>query len=108
MVNRVLLRAGQIGVLAVLALLGLVDLTGGMRSSPLVLVQVLLAMAVAAVWLPLRPPGGRVLPAGAIAVSSVSSTGAAPGRVDSPPTSSRPAPSAIRRSACATAASTAW
>src|SRR3954465_3171010 len=38
--------------------------------------------------------------------SSSSATGAAPGRVDSPPTSTRWAPSAAMRSNCATAAST--
>ena len=39
------------------------------------------------------------------AISSVSLTGSAPGRVDSPPMSSTSAPAATRRSACSTAAS---
>ncbi|MEV6303620.1 histidine kinase [Actinoplanes sp. NPDC051861] len=72
MVNRALMRTGQAGVLAILALIGVVDLTAGMISSPLVLLQVAVAVAVAAAWLPLRPSGGRALPLGAIAVSSVS------------------------------------
>ncbi len=40
------------------------------------------------------------------AISSASSTGAAPGRVDSPPMSRMSAPWPISRRACATAAST--
>ena len=38
-------------------------------------------------------------------ISSSTGTGAAPGRVDSPPTSTRSAPSSARRAACATAVS---
>ncbi|MFC7531066.1 sensor histidine kinase [Actinoplanes sp. GCM10030250] len=72
MVNRVVLRTAQIGVLAALALIGLLDLTGGMISSPVLIIQVALAMAVAAAWLPVHPVGSTALPLGAIAVSLVS------------------------------------
>ena len=73
MLNRLLLRAGQIGVLGTMALLVLVEMTsGGLRASPLIVLQVAVPIAVAVVWLPLRPPGALVLPVGAIAVSLVS------------------------------------
>jgi hypothetical protein len=40
--------------------------------------------------------------------SSGTGTGSAPGRVDSPPTSTMSAPSSVSRAACATAASASW
>lgn len=55
-----------------MAVIGLIDVSGGLTSSPLFPVQVLLAMAVAAVWLPHYKPGSTLLPLAAIAVSGVS------------------------------------
>lgn len=74
MVNPFLLRAGQLGALAALAFLGLVDITGGMATSRHVLVQVALAVAAAAVWLPSRRPGTPALPIAATGVAVLSLT----------------------------------
>ena len=72
-------RLGQLGVLGVMALLGLFDLAYGIAEvgtgpvgGGLVLWRVALAVAAAAVWLPIRPSGSRVLAYQAIALSVVS------------------------------------
>ncbi|GIE86269.1 Signal transduction histidine kinase [Actinoplanes regularis] len=63
----------QVGGLALLALIGFVEVAGGSgESSPLLPVQVLLAMAAAAVWLPHYRLGSLWLPLSAIAVSAAS------------------------------------
>jgi signal transduction histidine kinase len=64
---RLLLRAGQLGALACLAGLGLVDVRTMLQSGlPLALLQVLAAIAAAAVWLPAHRQGSVVLPRAAI------------------------------------------
>ncbi|WP_083971155.1 sensor histidine kinase [Actinoplanes awajinensis] len=70
--NRILVGALQVAGLGAMALLGLIDVSAGMAQSPLLGVQVLLAMAAAAVWLPHYRPGSRLLPAAAIVVSTAS------------------------------------
>jgi signal transduction histidine kinase len=70
--NRILVGALQVAGLGLMALLGVIDLTGGMNSSPLVGGQVLLAIAAAAIWLPHYRPGSLLLPTAAIMVASVS------------------------------------
>jgi signal transduction histidine kinase len=72
------IRLGQLGVLVVMALLGLFDLNygladfGGPLRPAVLLWRVALAVATAAVWLPIRPNGSRVLPYQAIALAVVS------------------------------------
>ena len=63
--NRVLLRVGQLGALALMAVLGLYDVQTGMRGSWLPL-QVLSALASAAIWLPAHKQGTRLLPKAAL------------------------------------------
>ncbi len=71
-------RLGQLGVLAVMALLGLFDLThgltgvGGPFAGIVTLWRVALAVATAAVWLPIRQTGSRSLPFQAIVLSGLS------------------------------------
>jgi signal transduction histidine kinase len=67
-----LFRLGQLGALAVLAGLGLWDLAVRMAGAggPLGLVQVLTAVATAAVWLPRHPQGTKRLPKVALALSA--------------------------------------
>ena len=72
-------RLGQLGVLGVMALLGLFDLAFGITeigtgtvAAAIVLWRVALAVATAAVWLPIRPSGSAVLAYQAIALSVVS------------------------------------
>ncbi|MEU8239765.1 histidine kinase [Actinoplanes missouriensis] len=72
MLNTFLVRAGQIAALGVLALLGVVDITSGRFDSALVPVQVLIAMAVAAVWLPRHRHGSRALPLAALLAAGLS------------------------------------
>lgn len=69
--NRMLLiRLGQLGLLLVMAVLGVFDLMAGMAgTSSLALVQVLMAVATAAVWLPQHPQGSTRLPKVALVVS---------------------------------------
>ncbi|WP_229072628.1 sensor histidine kinase [Actinoplanes sp. DH11] len=72
--NRILIRAGQVAALGVLALLGIIDIGGGLGSSPFALALIATPMAVAAVWLPRHKPGSRTLPVAAIVVSTISLT----------------------------------
>jgi signal transduction histidine kinase len=63
--RRRLLRLGQLAALAVMAVLGLVDLNAGMgdrNALGLLLLQVLTAIATAAVWLPAHRQGSVRLP----------------------------------------------
>ena len=55
-------RLGQLGALAVLAALGLLDLGTGMRGPLLQVLQVLSAVASAAIWLPRHEQGSTRLP----------------------------------------------
>ena len=57
-----LVHAGQAGALLLMAMLGLIDLQGGLLHGPLGLVQVLSAVATAAVWLPRHRQGSVRLP----------------------------------------------
>jgi signal transduction histidine kinase len=59
--RKVLLRLGQLGALVLMAVLGLFDVQSGM-SGALVPVQVLSAIASAAVWLPAHKQGSTRLP----------------------------------------------
>jgi signal transduction histidine kinase len=70
----VLLRLGQIGALAALALLGLFDVAQNLLHGPsgVGLLRVLMAMAAAAVWLPAHKQDSVVLPRAAIAVGGAS------------------------------------
>ena len=76
--NRLLLlRLGQVGALGVLALLGLFDVAQGLLAQSsgaelIALVRVLLAIAAAAVWLPVHPQNSTALPKAAIWLSLVS------------------------------------
>ena len=59
----VLIRLGQLGLLLVMAVLGILDLMAGLASNgDLTLVQVLMAVATAAVWLPRHRQGSTRLP----------------------------------------------
>jgi signal transduction histidine kinase len=61
--RQVLFRLGQLGALAVMAMLGLLDLQTGLReTNGLEALQVLTAIATAAVWLPRHPQGTTRLP----------------------------------------------
>jgi signal transduction histidine kinase len=64
LMNRgLLLRVGQLGALGVLFLLGLFDVQASMREGPeFGLLQVLAALAAAAVWLPAHRPNSATLP----------------------------------------------
>ncbi|MEV0902354.1 histidine kinase [Actinoplanes sp. NPDC049802] len=67
MMNRFLFRAGQLGALGMLALLGLVDMRTFVMFGPhLAAPQILMPMAVAAVWLPEHRPGSVALGRGAV------------------------------------------
>ncbi|GAA4610374.1 signal transduction histidine kinase [Actinoplanes octamycinicus] len=70
--NRVLIGVLQVAGLGAMAVIGLFDVSAGLTESPLFAIQVLLAMAVAAVWLPHYKPGSTFLPLAAIAVSGIS------------------------------------
>ena len=63
--RQVLLRLGQLSALALMAVLGLYDVQTGMRGSWLP-VQVLSALASAAIWLPAHKQGSKVLPKAAL------------------------------------------
>ena len=72
-------RLGQLAVLAVMALLGMFDLAYGfaqadygIAAAPIVLWRVALAIATAAVWLPIRESGSRTLPLQALGLAAVS------------------------------------
>jgi len=60
--RNLLVHLGQVAVLVLMALLGLFDLQAGMTSSPLVLLQVVSAVATAAVWLPRHRQDSTRLP----------------------------------------------
>jgi signal transduction histidine kinase len=65
--RRLLLRAGQLGALCCLAVLGLIDVRTMLQSGvPLALLQVLAAIAAAAVWLPAHRQRSVLLPRAAI------------------------------------------
>ncbi|WP_436530397.1 sensor histidine kinase [Actinoplanes sp. HUAS TT8] len=70
--NRILVGVLQVAGLGAMALLGMIDVSAGMTSSPLFAVQVALAVAVAAVWIPHYRLGSTVLPLVATAVAGVS------------------------------------
>jgi signal transduction histidine kinase len=72
--RNLLFRLGQSGALAVLAVLGLLDLRYGLTRTggSLVLLQILTAMATAGVWLPRHPQGSTALPKVAMAVAGCS------------------------------------
>jgi signal transduction histidine kinase len=59
--RRLLLRLGQVGALALMAVLGLYDVTTGMNSGLLSPLQVLSAVASAAIWLPAHRQGSKRL-----------------------------------------------
>ena len=59
--RKVLLRLGQLAALALMALLGIIDLASGMRGVLLPL-QILSAVASAAIWLPLHKQNSTRLP----------------------------------------------
>ena len=63
--RKVLLRLGQFAALGLMALLGLYDLNAGLYGSLMVL-QVLSAIAAAAIWLPAHQQGSRRLPVAAL------------------------------------------
>src|SRR3954454_2056307 len=68
-----LLRFGQSSALTVMAGLGVLDLNSGMTGTGgFVLLQILSAMATAAVWLPRHQQGSTTLPKVAVAVSCAS------------------------------------
>jgi len=86
--RNVLVHLGQLGALALMALLGLSDLQFGMASGPLVPLQVASAVATAALWLPrhrqdstrlpkvaLLLAGGSLLLTFAVAATSVATGG---------------------------------
>ncbi|MEV4282751.1 sensor histidine kinase [Actinoplanes xinjiangensis] len=68
MMNLALLRMGQLAALGALALLGILDLRGGMASdsTEVTLWRVAAAIAAAAVWLPAHRQGSTRLPVAAI------------------------------------------
>ncbi|AEV86032.1 histidine kinase [Actinoplanes sp. SE50] len=70
--NRILLGFLQVAGLGLMALLGIVDVTGSMTESPLFPIQVALAIGAAAVWLPHYKPGSILLPTAAIAAAGAS------------------------------------
>ena len=71
--NRDLLaHLGQVAVLGLMALLGLWDLSFGLAGSPLVPLQVLSAVATAAVWLPRHRQDSTLLPKVALALAVAS------------------------------------
>lgn len=70
--NRILVGVLQVAGLGAMALLGLIDVSAGLTASPLFGVQVALAVAVAAVWLPHYKPGSTLLPLATIGISGVS------------------------------------
>jgi signal transduction histidine kinase len=74
--RRRLYRTGQLGALAVMALLGLIDLQGGLGdqnvSDFVTVLQVLSAMATAAVWLPQHPQNSVRLPRAALVLALAS------------------------------------
>jgi signal transduction histidine kinase len=67
----VLRRLGQLAALGLMAALGLFDVSTGIRS-PLILLQVLSAIATAAVWLPRHEQGSLRLPKVAIVLAACS------------------------------------
>jgi len=69
--RKLLLRLGQLGGLAVMAVLGSVDLAMGMRGT-LAPLQVLSAMASAAIWLPAHKQGSTRLPKAALVFAGCS------------------------------------
>jgi signal transduction histidine kinase len=70
--RNVLVHLGQLGALALMALLGLWDLQFGMASSPLVVLQVASAVATAALWLPRHSQDSTRLPKIALLLAGVS------------------------------------
>ncbi|GAA2882679.1 hypothetical protein Acy02nite_04950 [Actinoplanes cyaneus] len=70
--NRILVGVLQVAGLGVMALLGLIDVGTGLLDSPVFPVQVALAVAVAAVWLPHYRPRSTLLPLATIGISGVS------------------------------------
>jgi signal transduction histidine kinase len=71
--RNVLFRLGQLAALALLAVLGALDLNFGVASTGVLAVpQVLSAIAVAAVWLRRHPQGSATLPKVAVAVAAAS------------------------------------
>ena len=67
--RNLLLHLGQLVVLVVMAVLGLFDLQAGFATSGLVVLQVLSAVATAAVWLPRHQQGSVRLPKVALVVA---------------------------------------
>ncbi len=67
-----LIHLGQFGVLVVMALLGLADLTVSLTTSSLALLQVLCAVAAAAVWLPRHRQDSTRLPKAALLLAAAS------------------------------------
>ncbi|MBG0562145.1 sensor histidine kinase [Actinoplanes aureus] len=73
MMNRTLLHLGQLTALGALALLGLVDVQGGMLSGVgFGIWQVAAAVVAAAVWLPVHRPGSSRLPQAALLLAAQS------------------------------------
>ncbi|WP_328476544.1 histidine kinase [Actinoplanes sp. NBC_00393] len=73
MMNRTLLHLGQLTALGALAVLGLVDVQGGMLAGlELGLWQVGAAVVAAAVWLPVHRPGSSRLPQAALVLAGQS------------------------------------
>jgi signal transduction histidine kinase len=70
--RNVLIRLGQLAALLVMAVLGMLDVASGLLESPLVLLQVLMAIATAAVWLPQHPQGSTRLPKVALVLALTS------------------------------------
>jgi signal transduction histidine kinase len=69
--RRLLLRLGQAGALLVMAILGVTDIGTGLASggNPFVVLQILSAVATAAVWLPRHRQGSTALAKGALALA---------------------------------------
>ena len=67
-----LFHLGQLCVLVVMACLGLLDLQTGMATTGLVLLQIPMAVATAAVWLPRHRQGSTALPKVAVALACAS------------------------------------
>ncbi|GAB1641026.1 sensor histidine kinase [Krasilnikovia sp. MM14-A1259] len=71
--RNVLFRLGQLALLGLMAVLGLFDISAGMAGSgDVVLLQILSAMATAAVWLPRHKQGSTRLPKVAMLVAGFS------------------------------------
>jgi len=70
--RRVLFHLGQVAALSLMALLGAADVAGGLGNSVLGLLQVLSAIATAAVWLPRHPQGSVRLPKVALVLALAS------------------------------------